>query len=152
VTRQALDCRKCGVCCVCPVDHDTYCELTPEDVARLSKKFIKENVIFVPPFNSLSKVIDGHVIEGGIICTKWRTMRSGPFKEYEMNTCAALRGSIMSAVSCSIYEKRPVICRTALKPNNKDCLRIRKAFRQTIKDLDLPEGDGLYRAYLNGVR
>ena len=152
MTKKALDCRACGVCCVCPQDQGYYCDVTPEDIERLSKKFVTENVAFTSPFDMMAMIIDGHRVMGGAIRTTWRTMRQGPFKGYEMNTCVALQGSVMHKVSCSIYKNRPDVCRIALKPGDKSCLDVRKAFRRTIKDLGLPDGDGLYRAYRNGVR
>jgi Fe-S-cluster containining protein len=152
MAKKALDCRTCGVCCVCPEDMGHYCDVTPEDIERLGRGFVEKNVAFVSPFDMMAMIIDGRRIMGGAIRTTWRTMRQGPFRGYEMNACAALRGSVMHKVSCSIYKNRPNVCRIALKPGDKSCLEVRKAFLRTIKDLALPEGDGLYRAYLNGVR
>lgn len=152
MTQKKPDCLTCGVCCVCPRDQEYYCDMTPEDMERLDKKFIKSSVGFMSPFDMLVMAIDGHNIMGGAILTKWRTMRSGPFKSYEINTCKALRGSVMHKVSCSIYENRPEACREAVKPGDKACRDVRRAYIKTIKDLGLPEGDGSYRAYLNGVR
>ena len=150
--REIPDCRTCGVCCVCPQDQGYYCDLIPEDMDRLSKKFLDDNVLFTSLFDMLAMAIDGNRVMGGAIRTKWRTMRSGPFKGYEMNTCAALRGSVMNKVSCSIYKNRPEACRIAVEPGDKSCKDTRRAFLKTIKDLGLPESDGYYRAYLNGVR
>jgi Fe-S-cluster containining protein len=152
MTQKKPDCLTCGACCICQVDQEYYVDLTPEDMYRLGKSFIKSSVCSVPPFDTLAMIFDGRDVMGGVILTKWRIMRSGPFKSYEMNTCKALRGSVMQEVSCSIYKKRPRACREAIKPGDKSCREVRRAFQKTIKDLELPEGDGLYRAYLNGVR
>lgn len=152
MAREIPNCRTCGVCCVCPQDMGVYCDLEPEDVNRLSRPFVEKNVLFCPPLDLLAMIIDGRKISGGAIRTEWRTMKSGPFRDYEMNTCVALRGSVMHRVSCSIYKNRPRACHIAVVPGDLSCLEIRKAFRRAIKDLNLPEGDGLYRAHLNGVR
>jgi Fe-S-cluster containining protein len=152
MTKKIPDCRTCGACCVCPEDQGVYCDLEPGDVNRLSESFVKKNVLFCSPFDSLAMMIDGRKVMGGAIRTRWRTMRSGPFKSYEINTCVALRGSVMHKVSCSIYKNRPRVCHIAVKPGDRACKDVRRGFLRTIQDLALPEGDGLYRAYLNGVR
>ena len=152
MTKKKPDCCMCGVCCVCPRDLECYCDVTPEDLERLSEKFIRDNVSLCRYIDTLTAMTDGKRPMGGVIHTKWRTMRNGPFRGYEMNTCMALRGSVMGKVSCSIYKNRPEVCRTAIKPGDKECRNVRSAFKRTIKDLRLPEGDGLYRAYLHGVR
>lgn len=129
MTRDDFDCRTCGLCCVAFSDQEVYCDVTPEDEQLLSTAFIKENVRY-PTFDTLDNarlVMMG--IERppyGAIKTKWRRMRAGPLRGWELNTCAALRGSVMHRVSCRIYMCRPEVCRKAVRPGDTACKKVHK--------------------------
>lgn len=134
------DCRKCGACCVAPYDQDSFCDVMPEDAERLGKKFVRLNVLQSRSIDVLAAAIDGSYYPSGAIKTKWLTPRSGALKGYRFNTCAALRGSVMSNVSCSVYENRPRVCREAVKPGDRACREIRKTFKETIERLSEESG------------
>lgn len=112
-------CRSCGICCVCLHDQEVYCDVDEEDIARLSRSFVRKNVI--------------HLMVGGVIRTRWRRMKAGPFRGCEANVCVALRGSLMSHVCCSIYERRPRACRIAVQPGEKSCREARKFFQRAME-------------------
>jgi len=109
-----FDCRRCGACCISWEDQETYCDVLEADKRRLSKSFVEKNII------------------DGAIRTKWKQIRSGPLRGFEMNSCAALRGSVMHRVCCSIYENRPKTCRVAVKPGDRVCKEIRRVFFEAI--------------------
>lgn len=125
MTRDDFDCRTCGLCCVAFVDQPVYCDVTMEDLARLSRKFIRNNVVEQDVASWVSQVVEGKDPGYCAIKTKWRTMRTGKLKGVDINVCAALRGSVMSRVSCSIYENRPEVCRRAVKPGDRGCKQVR---------------------------
>lgn len=136
----AKDCRSCGVCCVCSQDQGEYCDVTETDIERLSPAFVRRNVHFHSTFDRLFAAIGGSE-RTGAIATHWVEVRTGPLRSYELNACVALRGSIMHRVSCSIYECRPAVCKSAVKPGDRSCKELRRAFFQTIERLK-EERDG----------
>jgi|PlaIllAssembly_1097288.scaffolds.fasta_scaffold00167_4 Fe-S-cluster containining protein len=133
--KEVFDCRACGACCVCPQDQIEYCDLIETDLELLSDGFIKKNVRFTTPFQGLLDTLNHRREVTATISTKWVMIRTGPLKDYEMNYCAALRGSVMNRVRCSIYANRPVVCRSAVEPGDRNCKEIRRAFFQTIERL-----------------
>jgi Fe-S-cluster containining protein len=115
----AATCRSCGACCWSMVDQEYYADVTPEDVERLPKRFVKL-----------------HVVQSEeAIATKWQKQAAGPFKGVSACVCAALRGSLMHRVSCSVYENRPRSCRNALQPGDRSCRETRRMFKAAIADL-----------------
>jgi Fe-S-cluster containining protein len=128
------DCRTCGACCVCFEDQTYFCDVTWEDMERLSKRFVQTNI---EPTISIAELLY-HRLTGktltGAIKTKWEEVKTGPLAGYKLNTCVALRGSVMSRVSCRVYKNRPNTCRIAVKPGDRACLEVRQAFKQAIKD------------------
>lgn len=118
------DCTSCGACCVSPNDQPSFCDLTSAELESLSPQFIAKNVEITSTFK--------HLLHGGhrppdALRTRWKTMKSGPFKGFELCVCCMLDGSVMRKVHCRIYETRPSICRKALKPGDRMCLMLRKA-------------------------
>lgn len=111
----SADCLKCGICCVSLVDQEEYANVTDKDKELLGKRFIRL-----------------HVVDNAIK-TKWRAQRTGPLKGVEACACVALHGSIGSRVSCSIYAKRPEVCRKAVKPGDRTCLHVRKLFQEMLE-------------------
>ena len=126
------DCRTCGACCICSEDQGAYCDLTEEDEKRLSRTFVKKNVVHEFTISHLVYAIRGREYPYGVIKTRWKKMKSGPLRGYEMNVCAALRGSVMSKTSCSIYKNRPQVCRDAVKPGTRYCKEIRACLLKAV--------------------
>jgi hypothetical protein len=109
------DCQTCGLCCVSLEDQEEYCNVDEKDKARLGKRFVRLNVV------------------NDAIKTVWRVQRSGPLKGAEACMCAALRGSIGKRVRCSVYEVRPKVCHTAVKPGDRTCLQVRRMFADMVE-------------------
>lgn len=131
--KESLDCRSCGACCVCPGDQLEYCDVTFEDIERLNKTFVSKYVRQISTFDNLANALNSRRSSvAGTIVTKWKTMKQGPLRSYEMNTCAALGGSVMHKVSCSIYKVRPTTCRVAVELGDRTCKEVRRAFFETI--------------------
>lgn len=118
-----------------PYEQDAFCDVTPKDVERLGKKFVRLNVLRSRPIDVLAAAIDGADYPSAAIKTKWREQRAGTIKGFRLNMCAALRGSVMHKVSCSVYDDRPHVCREAVKPGDRTCREIRRSFKTTIDDL-----------------
>ncbi len=106
----SADCRKCGICCTSLTYEDTYVNLTPKDEENLGKRFVRLNVI------------------KSEIRTRPTINKTGPLKGVEDCRCIALRGSLARQVSCSVYERRPDVCRKALRPGDKQCHEVRRMF------------------------
>ena len=138
------DCRTCGVCCVAPGEQDVYCDVDEKDLKRLSPGFIRKHITnaFQPLEYLATVVIAGKSARAsdGIatmlaIRTQWKMMRTGPFAGNELNVCAALRGSVLSRVSCSVYRNRPAVCRKAIKAGERECLIARDNFKRAAERL-----------------
>ena len=129
----AKSCLTCGACCWSPVDQPAYCDVSATDAGRLSKKFVRLNVLQTRPVDLLAAAIDGAQMPHGAIRTKWVTQKAGPFKGVDALVCAALRGSIFHRVSCSVYDKRPRTCRVAVVPGDKACRQLRQMFKEAVE-------------------
>lgn len=101
------DCRQCGVCCIALEDQECWCDVLDRDLERLSPKFRKKAVL-----------VDANTTA---IRTRWARQKVGPLKGYELNTCVALRGSVLHRVCCTIYKNRPLVCRHSFQPGDKGC-------------------------------
>lgn len=124
------DCRRCGVCCVSLFDQDSFCDVTEKDVVRLGKSFARRNVLGLSAFDWLMAAVRGRGFSCAALKTKWKKQRSGPLKGAEAKACVALRGSILSRVSCSVYDRRPQACREAVVPGDRACLALRKKYQE----------------------
>jgi len=127
------DCLSCGACCVSLQDQDVYCDVSEEDLKRLGKAWVRKNVLLSRPFDMIAGLIDGNLASHGAIKTKWTKQRSGPLKGFELCSCVALKGSVMDTVKCSVYEKRPDTCRSAVVPGDRTCLDARRLFKDAIE-------------------
>jgi Fe-S-cluster containining protein len=125
---QKPDCRQCGLCCVSPYDQPVFADLVPADLKRMSPKWIKENI---GESSTFDRILNGGI--PGAIKTRWVKNKRGPLKGYEQCRCRALRGTTMVRVSCSIYAKRPRVCRIAVRPGDRTCLEIRKMYKELIE-------------------
>jgi Fe-S-cluster containining protein len=128
------DCRKCGLCCVAPYEQDSFCDVTEKDQKRLGRRFVRLHVIQFNSWDRLLSVFDGKRMPPGAIRTKERLVRAGPLQGATAYACAMLRGTLMQRVSCSIYEKRPEVCRKAVKPGDRICRAIRRDFRKELEE------------------
>lgn len=131
--KTAPDCLECGACCVSLQDQDVFCDVEVEDLDRLKPAWVKKNVLFTSVFDAALAVIDGANMPHGAIRTKWAKQRTGPLAGREACTCVALRGSVMSRVSCSIYENRPRTCKVAVVPGDRTCLELRRMIMDAVK-------------------
>ena len=128
------DCRSCGACCVSLEGQDVYCDITEDDEKKLSKRFVKLNVLHSSPMDLLTASMDGSFWPQAAIRTKWTKQRTGPFKGIEACQCVALHGSLMHRTSCSIYKNRPQTCRKAVKPNDKTCRWVRSEMKAAAEE------------------
>ncbi len=136
----AKTCLSCGACCVSLREQDSYCDVTPKDEERLGKKFVRLNVLHFRPFDSLIRTISGQEPAYGAIKTKWVEQKSGPFKGISTCQCAALEGTIFEKARCSVYDKRPAVCHTAVKPGDRWCRELRRLLRGQLDDAALETG------------
>lgn len=132
----AATCRSCGICCVSLTESEIYCDVTVEDMKRLSKDFVRKNVIRPRLVDRLAHALDGNRIPDGAIKTVWKTQKAGPLKGTEVCACAALRGSVLRKVSCSVYAHRPQVCRVAVVPGDRACRQVRGMFQRLLDDLE----------------
>jgi len=130
---EVPDCLTCGACCVSVFDQEAFADVTPSDCERLGVRWVRRNVLFPSFFDMTLMAIDGRGVFGAIQ-TKWRTQRAGPLKDCSVCSCTALRGSVMNRVSCRVYDKRPEVCRTAVKPGDRACKDIRKHMLRVIQE------------------
>ena len=128
------NCLSCGACCVAPHEQEVFCDLVDSDIRRLGEKWVWRHALTPNPITLFSCVIDGAPPPPLAIKSKYRTQRAGPFKTWAFCCCVALRGSVMHKVTCSVYEKRPRACRTAVKPGDRACREIRKALRERLEE------------------
>lgn len=106
-----LDCRTCGACCTpgrcsvpdCGCQPPNYAYVAPDDLVRLPLVYQQRHL------HQSSDV-------GAHLATK--ETRDGM-------VCVALRGRIGGAVSCTIYDQRPDVCR-AFEPGSSLCLGARE--------------------------
>lgn len=122
------DCRACGACCWSVQDQPSFCDLTPHELKKMSPQFLAANVELIPLIDQLTR---GY--PQGALRTKWRLMKSGPFKGIEACVCCLLDGSLMKSVRCRIYAKRPSTCRRAVKPGDRSCRALRRLLQQAIE-------------------
>jgi len=130
----SADCLKCGACCCSLANQESYCDVTSEDEKRLGRKFVRLNVVRFSLFDQLVSSIDGNEMPPGAIRTAWVAQRTEPAKGIEVLRCAALRGTVLSKVKCSVYDKRPEVCDKAVKPGDRNCKELRKIMREKLEE------------------
>lgn len=113
------DCLKCGVCCISLQDQDCYADVTDKDFQKLTPREKKQ----VVDFDGIQILLSGR---NGAIATKWRKVRQGLLKTYEVCACVFLVGSPLVKCRCRIYGRRPESCRIAVKPGDKTCKEVRR--------------------------
>jgi len=130
----AETCVRCGLCCISPYDQDVFCDVLTKDLHRLSNSFIRRNVQTSGVFDLVVALQKGQHCPQAALKTRWREQKSGPLKDYELCMCVALRGTALVKVRCSIYDKRPDACRDAVKPGDKVCREVRRAFKEQVDE------------------
>lgn len=96
------DCTQCGACCVSDFDSVDYVHLLEQDIDRMTDDE-QERFIYVEQTYGKSQ-------------SSMRTCR-----DRKGNCrCAALTGEIGVEVACSIYERRPNVCRN-FEPGTDIC-------------------------------
>lgn len=120
--RIEFNCLECGACCVSEFDQADYCDITDEDKARMGARLMR----YVNESSSFLQY-------SGAIKTEWREQKTGKYKGLLFCSCHFLRGSVMSKVRCSIYAKRPSICRSAMQPGDYQCRRAREVLEDLVK-------------------
>ena len=124
------DCVSCGVCCLGPSSQRAFCDVSEEDAKRLPRRFVRLHVLQFSAFDQAAAAIEGRAMPWGAIKQRWQEQPAGPLKGYELKMCAALEGSILNKVRCSVYESRPTTCREAVVPGDRTCLRLRQDYKQ----------------------
>jgi Fe-S-cluster containining protein len=66
--------------------------------------------------------------------TKWRKQKNGPLRGSSVCGCICLEGSVLHRVCCKVYNRRPMVCRTAVKPGDRCCREIRKLYLDGIEN------------------
>lgn len=132
--RPLYDCRTCGVCCVSLYEQDVFCDVTEKDMRRLGPAFCKKYVLAPNLVTQLLEHIDGRRHNYYALATRPRVQRAGDLRGVEVCACAMLRGSVMNRVSCRIYDKRPVVCRQAVKPGDRTCRALRSMIQEVIDE------------------
>jgi len=102
------DCTRCGACCVSDYDAVDYVHLSEDDLARLSPA---ERRFFIHTDKTY----------GSAQCS----MKTA-YDEKDNCRCKALEGVVGESVACSIYEKRPSVCRR-FEPGTDVCDYARQA-------------------------
>ncbi len=115
------DCRTCGACCASLAeDRPTLADVLPSDLARMSPRTVRLRVL---------REHDAHGTK-----TAWKQQVTGPFAGHKACVCSALRGSLLSRVSCGMYDERPDVCRE-FEPGSKRCKEVRAAALAISVDL-----------------
>lgn len=82
----------------------------------------------------LAATIAGRYLPHAAIRTAWRQQVAGPLKGTQACACAALLGSVLHRVECSIYSRRPRACREAVRRGDEACVSVRRMFEQLLQD------------------
>lgn len=137
MTREKITaetCTSCGVCCVAPSQQDVFADVDERDIVRLGKK-ARSLVRAQNPFD-ITNLLDGEHQPYAAIATRWRRMRAGPLRGWSINGCAALQGDLLHKCACSVYENRPRVCRTAVRPGDRTCRELRQVFKKRAAALE----------------
>jgi Fe-S-cluster containining protein len=108
------ECVRCGACCVADHSGTDYVHLEPEDIEQLTERDLRLLVV-------------GPRERSGGEWIQFRALRTKHDRRGNCR-CKALRGTIGTKVSCSIYERRPLVCRLFI-PGGPLCLAARRENR-----------------------
>lgn len=98
---------------------------------RLGRQFVRLNVIQPTPLEN----IGGEMIGYAAIATRWVDTKEGPFRDLRVNACVALAGDVGHSVRCTVYERRPEVCRMAIQPGDEWCRQLRTRFAEQVKEI-----------------
>jgi Fe-S-cluster containining protein len=108
-----FDCQSCGACCSPAYDDDDrYVELEERDRKRLP--WPRRNLLVLTETETVPALSE-------TVTRSWirtRVNRDGDL------VCSCLTGKVGGRVACSVYEKRPEICR-AFRPGSSMCIQSR---------------------------
>lgn len=104
----ALDCQRCGACCVSPLDNRAEGVTAYVDV-REGEPILRRKDL-VAKFVARDAAGRAHL------------------RLTADHRCMALRGALGRAVHCGVYHHRPAPCRT-VTPGDRECLRARRDHR-----------------------
>jgi len=105
-----FDCLSCGACCVATVpEQDAYAETTWTDERKLGRAFVRLNIVRPTRAGMTDR---GMQVPHGAIKT---VQRGGEA------VCVALEGDVGVAVKCSVYSRRPRVCRSSCSPGDDVC-------------------------------
>lgn len=121
-------CRSCGLCCISPEKQDFFCDVSEADVRKLGPRWTSRNVSAPSFFDRMLAAVSGEQLPFGAILTKCVEPRRGPLKGSSLCACVALRGTPGASVTCTVYERRPKTCHTAVKPGDSTCRNLRKFY------------------------
>jgi Fe-S-cluster containining protein len=130
--KEVFDCTTCGACCVCSWGQRTFCDVTAADEKRLGPALVRRNVLRPDAFALFDGACMGREEPDGVLKTHVLESRAGAFKGMPLTACIFLCGSVFHNVACRVYENRPRVCRTAVKPGDKACKALRKRLLQEI--------------------
>jgi len=124
--RPLPDCTACGVCCRAPPNQMAWADIYEDDLARLTPYFIRKHVRRRTAFQML--------VEELTLRPSYFTVDAIHTKGNHNGTvCVALRGTIGKRCSCSIYARRPDVCRN-FEPGCPSCLRARRIYLKETND------------------
>lgn len=106
-TYYEYDCITCGACCISSYPSHSYVHVSAADATLLSRGE-QDELLIESRHPSLGK-----------LAMRARLDSSG------RSRCAALRGSAGDCVSCSVYDRRPTVCRK-FEPGSYACDAARK--------------------------
>lgn len=95
-------------------------DLTADDVAQMSRRVVRLHLMQ----------------EHSVVHTKtvWKDQRRGPLAGAQACVCSALQGSLLSRVSCSIYNQRPEVCRS-FEPGSARCKAARRQLENAVAEM-----------------
>jgi Fe-S-cluster containining protein len=108
--------------------------VTEADIKRLPKRAQQLVVHGGSAYERFFYTVQGLYGPLTALATKQTAITRGPLKRVEATVCACLSGNPLDRVACDVYEQRPEICRTAVKPGDRTCRVIRRELFALIDD------------------
>lgn len=131
----AKSCVTCGLCCMPVQRQDAFCDVSVEDLKRLDRRWVRNNVLGFSAMDRMLAAIDGYPLPAGALKTREHVAKHGPFRGQEVCACVALKGDPGHKVECRIYAKRPNTCRVAVVPGDETCRTLRLAHLKKARPL-----------------
>jgi Fe-S-cluster containining protein len=118
-------------------DQDRFCDLLDKDLEKFSPQFIRMNVRWTSIIDYATQtLVGGKRLPGAVLKTKELHPTAGPYKKVNFCVCCMLDGSPMTRVKCRIYARRPAVCKTAVRPGDKNCVSIRRILLSALSALE----------------